>query len=140
MDPIEAVTLADGQQLTPTDTVLVDAPTFEHHREALGIGTSRPRLSWITRQAPTGWRQEWVEVRATTGGHDQTVRLDGDESVLIPWPFAPLRSRERADVRVRVGGFGRTSRWSPATPVEAGLLVPGDWSAQPVGPGWREDP
>jgi hypothetical protein len=43
-----------------------DAPTFEHHREALGIGEARPRLSWKTRAGPS-WSQVAYELALTRG-------------------------------------------------------------------------
>ncbi|MGO3884777.1 MAG: family 78 glycoside hydrolase catalytic domain [Mycetocola sp.] len=116
---------------------------IEHHRSALGIGERRPRLSWKTTAEP-GWTQGGYELRITRGGETESHRVDGNESVLVPWPSAPLRSRERATVAVRVRGSesnaGGYSAWSDEVPLEAGLLEPGDWSAVPVGGAWPEDP
>jgi len=65
----------------------------------------------------------------------ETARVHSGESVLVPWPFAGLRSRERAQVRVRVtGGDGSVSDWSDWAVVEAGLLEPADWVARMVTP------
>ena len=112
----------------PTTTTL----RFEHHREALGIGEAEPRLSWTVRSAPTGWRQARYEIESGDGA---TVTVEGAESVLVPWPFAPLVSRERRELRVRVTGEdGVASGWSEWAPVEAGLLETSDWTAQLVGP------
>ncbi|MGQ4267456.1 family 78 glycoside hydrolase catalytic domain [Nocardiopsis changdeensis] len=114
-------------------SIAVSPVRFEHHREALGIGEPEPRLSWITTGAPAGWRQSRYELQERDGG---TVSTDSAESVLVPWPFAPLESRERREVRVRVvGEDGTASEWGPWAPVEAGLLAAGDWSARMVGPG-----
>src|SRR5690348_15759629 len=68
---------------------------FEHLRDALGIGTSRPRLSWLMETGRPGWRQVAYELEAA--GPDgqkraQTGRVDSDKSVLVAWPFAPLAS------------------------------------------------
>ncbi|MFI1963228.1 family 78 glycoside hydrolase catalytic domain [Streptomyces pathocidini] len=138
----------------------VQAPTVEHHRDPFGIGEPRPRLSWRTETDAEGWRQGAYEVQlldeegaplATSG------RVDSDESVLVPWPGRPLRSRERATVRVRVwsadgangagadggsgaGDGGGPSPWSPPTRVETGLLEPADWTARPIAPAWPQDP
>jgi len=61
--------------------------------------------------------------------------------VLIDWPFAPLASRERANVRVRVwGSDGSESDWSTPLTIETGLLAPDDWRARFVTPDWDEDP
>ena len=117
-------------------------PTFEHHREALGTGEARPRISWRT-TAPAGWAPAGYELEVTRpGGTRLTGRIDSPDSVLVPWPGAPLTSQEAASVRVRVWGEGgeSASAWSEPAVVEAGLLRPEDWSALAVGPAWEEDP
>ena len=116
---------------------------FEHHRDALGVGEARPRLSWIVATTTAGWHQAGYEIE-TYGADGQlrgrTTRVQSDQSVLVPWPFAPLSSRERLMVRVRVWGVdGQPSAWSVSSPVEAGLLSASDWSAQFVTPAWEED-
>ena len=126
----------------PSDVTIAEV-RFEHHRDALGVSESRPRLSWIVATEAAGWRQAAYEIEAY--GSDgrlsaRTGRVESDQSVLIPWPFAPLSSRERLTVRVRVWGVdGHLSAWSVPSPVEAGLLHAGDWSAQFVTPDWQED-
>jgi alpha-L-rhamnosidase len=116
---------------------------FEHLREALGIGVARPRLSWIVETASRYWHQSGYEVEAY--GPDGQLRaqsglIQSDKSVLVPWPFASLASRQRLLVRVRVwGADDRPSEWSKRAPVEAGLLHPEDWTARFVTPDWDED-
>lgn len=122
----------DEQVQTSHDEIEVSTVRFEHHREALGIGTAEPRLSWVVENAPAGWAQSHVELRDGTGA---TATLTGDASVLVPWPFAPLASRERREVQIRVTGTdGTASPWSAPSPVEAGLLDTADWTAQLIGP------
>lgn len=105
---------------------------FEHHRDALGIGEAHPRLSWVTTQAPAGWSQQACDLQERDGA---TVRVESEHSVLVPWPFSPLVSRERREVRVRViGTDGSESPWSDWASVEAGLLSATDWQAAMVGP------
>jgi alpha-L-rhamnosidase len=116
--------------------------TFEHLPTALGIGTGTPRVSWKTSAAP-GWTQAAYQLAVTTAeGSWMSERLASAESVLLPWPAAPLGSGERAEVSVRVWGEddGEPSDWSPASAVEPGLLDPQDWTAKPVAPAWPEDP
>ncbi|GAA0956876.1 glycoside hydrolase family 78 protein [Actinocorallia libanotica] len=104
---------------------------FEQVREPLGVGTARPRLSWRTETETPGWVQTAYEVEA----RGERVRVESADSVLVPWPFAPLESRERVMVAVRVtGSSGGPSPWTSAE-VEAGLLRTGDWEAEFVGPG-----
>ncbi|GAB2455440.1 alpha-L-rhamnosidase [Conyzicola lurida] len=115
------------------------AVRFEHHREALGIGVSTPRVSWKT-VAPAGWVQSAYEIEtATDGGTVTSGRIDSDESVLVPWAAEPLVSRQAATVRVRVWGGDDVSEWSEPSAVEAGLLDPVDWIAVPVTGDWPEE-
>jgi alpha-L-rhamnosidase len=107
---------------------------------ALGIGTPRPRLSWIVSDVGDDWVQDAYEIeihdreralRVTTG------RVASGESVMVAWPAqAPdLVSRQKVAVRVRVWRHGgRASRWGNAAEVEAGLLEASDWQALWVGP------
>ena len=37
---------------------------IEHLREALGIGTDHPRLSWIVEAENQGWRQTAYEIES----------------------------------------------------------------------------
>ena len=116
---------------------------IEHLSRAFGIGTHRPRLSWIVNTDRQGWRQagyeiEMYDAQATLRG--QTGRVDSDQSVLVDWPFEPLSSRERVTVRARIWGVdGQASDWSEPAPIEVGLLHSHDWTARFVGPRWDED-
>jgi alpha-L-rhamnosidase len=129
VDGVSGVTIADVR--------------FEHHRDALGVGEARPRLSWIVTTSVAGWRQAGYEIEAY--GSEGRLRgrigwVESDQSVLVPWPFAPLSSRERLMVRVRAWGVdGQPSGWSTLSSVEAGLLSPSDWTARFVTPDWEED-
>ena len=119
----------------------VAAPTavrFEHRTDegpVLGIGTATPRLSWIVPAADAGFVQEAYEVElARAGGMPEVVRVTNGEQVLVPWPAAPLTSRESVRVRVRVSGAGLRSAWSDPATVEAGLLSTEDWTARFISP------
>jgi alpha-L-rhamnosidase len=126
-----------------TDNTTIANLRFEHHREAFGIGEVRPRLSWIIQTKSPNWRQAGYEIEAVDAGgrlRGQTGRVESDQSVLLAWPFAPLVSRGRLTLRVRVWGYdGKPSVWSEPAPVEAGLLHPDDWTARFVTPDWKED-
>ncbi|MCK2220251.1 glycoside hydrolase family 78 protein [Actinomadura sp. ATCC 31491] len=111
----------------------VSAPTFEHHRDPIGIGEPEPRLSWTVTTDVPGWIQQAYEIELGDG--TATGRVESADSVLVAWPFAPLGSRERRTVRVRVHGRdGSAGDWSPWSEVETGLLEPGDWQAGAAAP------
>jgi alpha-L-rhamnosidase len=119
----------------------VAAPTavrFEHRTDedpVLGIGTATPRLSWIVPAADVAFVQEAYEVELTRAGRaPEVVQVTSPDQVLVPWPAAPLTSRESVQVRVRVSGAGMRSDWSDPATVEAGLLRTEDWTARFVSP------
>ncbi|MFJ2235050.1 glycoside hydrolase family 78 protein [Streptomyces sp. NPDC087859] len=131
-------------QETLARTGVVTDVRFEHVRAALGLGTGRPRLSWITLTQARDWTQAAYEVELTvpdSGAPTVRARVESADSVLVAWPFEPLPARGRAVVRVRVtGSDGEVSPWSEPATAEAGLLAPDDWSAHFVTPDWDEDP
>ncbi|MFB7927805.1 family 78 glycoside hydrolase catalytic domain [Streptomyces sp. NPDC056039] len=117
----------------------VTAPVFEHHREPLGIGEPRPRLSWRTETDTPDWRQSAYEIELLDDAGTRIGGTDGpvasDAQVLVPWPGPDLASRTRVGVRVRVrDAEGRISAWSPVAYAETGLLDAADWTARPVAP------
>src|SRR5437667_12505079 len=98
---------------------------IEHQTETLGIGTDRPRLSWRVETDTRDWRQAAYEIEsydAEGNLHSQTS-VESEESQLVAWSLAPLASRQRLSVCVRVRGEdGQLSAWSERVAVEAGLL------------------
>ncbi|MGV9455342.1 family 78 glycoside hydrolase catalytic domain [Streptomyces sp. NPDC003635] len=115
--------------------------SFEHLPDGLGTGVPAPRLTW--RLPPGCGMQEAYELELDRDGGPtvRTGRVPGQDQVLVAWPGAPLASRERVAVRVRVWspGAAEPSPWSEPSVVEAGLLDPADWRAMPVRAGWDED-
>lgn len=121
-------------------TVKVSLPRFEHVDHALGLGSRTPRISWRI-QAAEGWAQQGWQLECTRDGSAVVASGTGADQILVAWPFEPLVSRERVQVRVRVRGVdGVWSGWSAPAQAEAGLLDPEDWIAAPVGAGWPEAP
>ncbi len=102
----------------------------EHLDEAvLGLGVRCPRLSW---RLPAGATRQ-VAYAVEIDGHD-TGRVDGEASVLVPWPGDALRSRQRAQWRVRVWTDAGESDWSAPATMETGLLESSDWAARWIEP------
>ncbi|MGY5766552.1 glycoside hydrolase family 78 protein [Brachybacterium sp. DNPG3] len=130
------------------------APDLDTAPRTLGIGVATPRLSWQIRpSAPSSaapldlshleQRSYALRIERRLPGAEPVLEehaADSASSVLVPWPGAPLRSREEARVQVRITtADGTVSSWSPPAIVEAGLLSPLDWQSMGVGPGWDED-
>jgi alpha-L-rhamnosidase len=104
--------------------------TVEHLGSAVvGLCVPRPRLSWWL--APGTVRQVAYEIELDDR---RTTRVESDRSVLVPWPFEPLRSRQAVRCRVRVWSDDGASDWSGRATIEAGLLEPSDWSATWIEP------
>jgi alpha-L-rhamnosidase len=124
--------------MTMPHEVRVSPVTVEHLRRPLGVGTTRPRLSWTVSTTAPDWVQSAyeVEVGDDTGRRwTSTGRVDSADSVLVAWPSVDLVSGQVCPVRVRVWGVdGSVSPWSGPTIVEAGPLGAADWRAHAVGP------
>lgn len=124
--------------MTPSTVLRVEPPRFEHHREPIGIGESTPRLSWTTVTDIPDWLQRAyeIEIRDEQGTTPTaTGVVETGSSVLVPWPGAPIGSRQRRGARVRVHGRdGSVSDWSPWAWAEAGLLEPEQWEAAAAAP------
>jgi alpha-L-rhamnosidase len=118
---------------------LPDAPTrlrVEHLSGAVGIGTTRPRLSWWLPEGAC--EQVGYRIRADNGW--ESGRVQGAESVLVEYAGAPLSSGARVAWQVKVWTDLGESDWSEEGVFELGLLEPGDWSAlwiEPVEPSER---
>lgn len=128
--------------------VTLSSIKVEHLTEALGIGIAQPRLSWTTQTDAINWRQSAYEIAyfdADGELHEQSGRVESSQSVLVSWPFAPLTSREKVGVRVRVWGKSESesadnaTEWSEIAIIEAGLLNESDWDARFITPDWEED-
>ena len=97
--------------------------------------TSRPRLSWRVASAAPGWYQRSYEIALTGDLEHRTGPIASGDSVLVPWPAAPLASRQRVSCRVRVtGADGAASDWSEPLAIHAPLLRVSDWSARFISP------
>jgi alpha-L-rhamnosidase len=109
------------------------APRFEHHDAGpvLGIGTPAPRISWTVPAADPDYVQRSYRIEVRVGDREpEVITVESADQVLVDWPVAPLRSRERAAVRVAVND----GEWSEPGIVETGLLDTGDWTARFVSP------
>jgi len=119
-------------------SISLEPPTIEHHRSPFGIRDPTPRISWRFTGDVKDWIQTAYELeisRPSISASPEIYKVECEDSVLVPWPSAPLTSRERANVRVRsFGGVdARPTEWSEAVELEVGLLEREDWSAKLIG-------
>ena len=79
---------------TDRTDLVVDGVRTEYGTSAV-VGTATPRLSWVVSRAPAGWQHQATELRRLDdeGAVAEEATVDGDASVLVAWPFAPLASR-----------------------------------------------
>jgi len=113
--------------------------SFEHYREAIGIGESKPRISWRFNGDAKSWLQNSYDLGIKRCNKPEEIyHIESQDSVLVPWPGLPLLSGEIAQVRVRaIGGSEKeaiTTPWSDNETVETGLLLPSDWTCGLIEP------
>ncbi|KAF2873618.1 bacterial alpha-L-rhamnosidase-domain-containing protein [Massariosphaeria phaeospora] len=113
-------------------SVSISSISFEHYWPAFGIAETEPRISWKFDGPAVDWEQSAYDVEITRGpdGVPHVFNVNSSESILVPWPDAPLESTESAIVRARAHGKeGEPStEWSEGFAVETGLLRPEDWA------------
>lgn len=109
--------------------VSISRLSFEHHRSALGIAETQPRISWRFAGDAEDWEQSSYDIEIRQSGDTASYSTQSAESVLVDWPAEALKSGEQATVRARAhGGDGQPSTpWSDWVSVETGLLSGDDW-------------
>jgi alpha-L-rhamnosidase len=115
------------------------AVRFEHRTDpgpTLTVPTRTPRLSWRIPEAEPDFTATAYEVEVTRDrGAAETFAVESREQVLVPWPAAPIASRQTVAVRIRVrGGDGEWTDWSEPALAEGGLYDVGDWTARFITP------
>ncbi|CEI67932.1 hypothetical protein FVEN_g7793 [Fusarium venenatum] len=102
--------------------------SFEHHRTALGIAETEPRISWRFDGPVSNWEQSSydIEVTRSVNNESKSFSSNSSDSLYLPWPDAPLDEAEHAFVRVRAHGFAASDQpstpWSDWVSVETGLF------------------
>ena len=119
------------------------APTSlktEFLESPLGLGTDKPRLSWIVEDAAPGAKQTAYQVQAASspeklakGAADlwDSGKVASDQSHLVEFAGKPLSSRQKVWWRVKSWDKdGKDTGWSVPVHFEIGLLDATDWKAQ----------
>ncbi|HWM21955.1 MAG TPA: family 78 glycoside hydrolase catalytic domain [Ilumatobacteraceae bacterium] len=108
----------------------------EYGANPCALGTAVPRLSWHVESDQAGCAQRAYEIALNDRESDveaATGVVGSADSVLVEWPFEPLRSRARRQIRVRVTtSTDDVSDWSDPLDIEVGLIDPSDWTAVPI--------
>lgn len=124
-------------------SVTVGRVQVEHHRQAIGIGESTPRISWRFIGEERDWIQRAyeIEVTSSTTKTPQFHEVESSNSNFVPWPAQPLQSGESALIRVRAFGNepGHDTPWSEPVSVEVGLLDRKDWTCSLIAAGKQCD-
>lgn len=123
-----------------TRGIFIYAPTFDQRVDGFGIGNPTPRISWKFGNGDRSiraWSQAEYELEINRDGVIKSYSAKSDQSVLIDWPDEPLRSRDRASVRVRAWTRNEvcadsSTEWSPWATVETSLLSKEDWVAKMI--------
>lgn len=113
-------------------SVSISRVQVEHHREAIGIGESNPRISWSFEGDAQNWTQTAYEIEITNSDTQvsKVYSFDSTDSILVPWPGQPLQTGDSVSIRVRAFGADSdpvTTAWSEPVIAEAGLLERRDW-------------
>ncbi|MEN0070536.1 MAG: family 78 glycoside hydrolase catalytic domain, partial [Propionicimonas sp.] len=111
----------------------IDSVRLEYRDDPPYVAVASPRVSWVTRSEVPGWRQFAAELRWDGGDGAVVHRIDGDESVLVAWPFPALRPRQRGLLAVRVEGVDGWTDWSADREVVAAFLAGDEWQARFIG-------
>jgi alpha-L-rhamnosidase len=121
----------------------------EDQVDPICIDAATPRFSW---QLDGGGRrnvlQTAYEIKVTTytllkkGKHDawNSGKVMSDQSVYVPYAGDALTSGKKYYWEVRVwDNTGKASEWSEPASWQMGMLLPSDWTAQWITPGFIED-
>src|SRR3954470_11893241 len=99
--------------------------------DEFAVSGDGPRLSWKLASGATA--EAAYEVDALVDGSPLPGPLPVAGHRFVPWPWAPLRSRQRVAWRVRMVSPTDRSDWSEWAFFEVGLLDE-DWTASWISP------
>lgn len=135
---------ADIIQSTNTGSYPISGFHIEHYPgDVLGIGYATPRMSWVYKNAAPEGSQVLLRVRRRIPGSapvDEETYLPAENSVLVPWQFTPLVSREEVSATVQVVSAEHRPLGEASEDLhfEVGLLEEFEHVADFVGPSWEE--
>jgi len=125
-----------------SDTLRPYGLQAEQRHEPLGLGESRPRLSWKLASDRMGAAQSAFRITAAERAEDldeptrlvwDSGRRESGDGLLVPWDGPVLRSGTRYHWRVQVWDETRAAAGEARSWFETGLLHRDDWTAVWVG-------
>jgi alpha-L-rhamnosidase len=123
--------------------VKVEHLLTENLPNPISIDALTPRFSWQLNAA--GQRdvmQTAYEIRVNEGKHNvwNSGKVITDESIYITYKGEKLNSGQKYNWQVRIwDNKANASEWSVPASFQMGMLAPGDWKAQWISPGYKED-
>jgi alpha-L-rhamnosidase len=124
-----------------SQSVSITRLSFEHyaltsHNTVIGVSHPSPRVSWRFGGLASDWTQQSYEISVFRAGRTiETFTVQSAESLLVPWPAAPLRPRESVAVKVTVTGSDGSVAQSERYTIERALQeddLNSGWSAQAI--------
>ncbi len=117
----------------------------EYRVDPLGIGTDKPRLSWVLESSERGQMQTAYRILAADskkmlardeGNLWDSGRVESSDTLQIEYSGSALGSRQRCYWKVRVWDRDRRpSQWSEPAYWECALLHPEDWEGSWISDG-----
>ena len=123
----------------------VECLKTEYKTNPIGIGTSKPRLSWIIQSDQKNVVQTTYQVLCSeTQSFEKLVwdsgKTERDQSIHIEYAGEELKSFQHIFWKVKIwDNQGNESDWSETAFWETGLLNPSEWKACWIEPGYKED-
>ena len=99
----------------------IDSLRAELRDDTAFVATATPRLTWTVESDEPGWLQAGADL--TDGA--ATVSVEGRDSVLVAWPFAPLAAGEAREVSVRARSGPAPAGSSPRPRTSTRSAAPG---------------
>ncbi|MBN1490857.1 MAG: family 78 glycoside hydrolase catalytic domain [Phycisphaerae bacterium] len=126
-----------------TAALTVEHLRCEYRVNPLGIDVTQPHLTWILSaderdQQQTAYQvlvaDNEADLAADKGNLWDSGKVVSDQSHLVAYTGAPMKSRMRCHWKVRVWDkAGNASPWSKPALWSMGLLEPSDWQGQWIG-------
>ena len=102
---------------------------LERYNTAAYIQHSAPRISWSYHGDALDWIQVAYEIKTHGRQSDETIQVNSNESIYVPWAFLPITSRESFQLSVRaLSNAGDWTDWRTEA-VESALMERADWHA-----------